>query len=212
MSRKLLRRLLVVSALLVAIAALQGCSYAKYRARDAAEMMDFGMTFSKKPQFAFYMNCPTVIPLGWGKVDATFVGVGEGKAGLQEKSYDEAGMLFWGREKNSWGDFDESTADVVCVEDVGVVGLAISDKAKKKPMCVHHFHFGWFGFVWDVRYVEIADFFVGIVGLDLSGDDGPDGGYWFGRKKEAEIAQPVATTSDNPALSALKVSDERTVR
>ena len=73
------RRVVTIAALAVMWATAVGCSYPKHRFQDAAEMFDFGATFSKKPQFSAYMNCPVVAPIGYGKVDGRFVGVGGGK-------------------------------------------------------------------------------------------------------------------------------------
>jgi len=65
-------------------AATQGCGYFRHRLDDSKEMFGVGFTFSKKPQFAAYTNCPIIFPIGYGKVDGHFVGVGGGKAGVMK--------------------------------------------------------------------------------------------------------------------------------
>ena len=47
------KRVLKLLVLLMVVALLPGCAdYLKYRAEDAADMVDFGFTWSKKPCFS----------------------------------------------------------------------------------------------------------------------------------------------------------------
>jgi hypothetical protein len=159
---------------LVALAvALPGCGYLRNRGRDAAEMFDVGLTFSKKPQLGLYMNCPVIAPIGYGKVDATYAGVGGGKVGVTEHQQRNAGLLLWGRETNTWTDTAGDGSVAGEDQQVGVVGLAggPSGKAPYKPACKHYFHLGWIGMTANVRWLEIPDFLLGWVGVDISRDD-----------------------------------------
>lgn len=154
-----------VCALLLAGGA--GCTYLRNRGSDAKQMMDLGFTFSKKPQFGLYANCPMVTPIGYSKVDGYFVGVGGGKLGAGEHHQDNAGVLFWGREKNSWKGLDEN--DKATTEDhkAGVVGIAQSAKEgnlRYRPACVHYLHLGFVGLMWNLNYHKMADFFCGWFG------------------------------------------------
>ena len=84
----------VVSGLALAavLMAMQGCTYLRNRGRDANDMFDVGFTFSRKPQFAAYTNCPVIFPIGYGKVDGRFVGVGGRKAGVMEHKESSTGL------------------------------------------------------------------------------------------------------------------------
>jgi len=208
-----MRRIVVVGILLAAVAALQGCSYAKYRATDLAQLFDMGLTFSKKPQFSAYLNCPTVVPIGYGKVDGYFLGLNGGRGGFSTHKREEEGLLFWGHEKSSYGAFDKSQSETLNVRDVGVVGLAQTENKKSaaKPVCIHHLHLGWVGFVWNINWLEFPDFFAGVVGLDPMRDDGPDGGLWF-RKKEPAVEEDVIVETEPVSNPAATVAARREIR
>jgi len=165
---------LVVAVLgLLGLAGAPGCTYLSNRGSDAKQMMDLGFTFTKKPQFGLYANCPMVTPIGYSKVDGYFVGVGGGKLGAGEHHQDNAGMLFWGREKNSWkglGKNDKATTDD---HRAGVAGLAQSAKEgtlRYRPACVHYLHLGYVGVMWNLNYFKAADFFCGWFGYIPFGD------------------------------------------
>jgi hypothetical protein len=174
-------RMALVVVLGVIAAAGQGCSYLRDRGDDAAQMFDFGLTFSKKPQFSAYMNCPVIAPLGYGKVDGYFVGMGGGKVGAMKHHQESSGLLVWGREEVSWDSFDPEQADTLSVQGVGLLGLAESQEGEKTytPACIHYLHLGWIGIAANVRWLEIPDFFLGLFLLDPMGDDGENGGWWF---------------------------------
>lgn len=185
----------LTSALILCAVALQGCNYLRYRYEDAVEIFDLGFTFTKTPQFSAYVNCPVILPIGYGKVDGTFVGMGDGKAGVMKHSHDVEGRLYWGRETDSWDSFDAETSDTLSVQEVGILGLT-KEGARNKPykaMCRHYLHIGWMGVVWNVRWIDIPDFLAGIIGLDPLQDDGPDGGWWFGRTKGDRVHDAAST-------------------
>src|SRR5690349_2508330 len=78
---------------------LQGCTYLQQRANDAKDIIDLGVTFSSKPQFAFYASGPfiQVGAAGYGHVDGHFFGLGESKFSLWGPHYEESyGLLLWG--------------------------------------------------------------------------------------------------------------------
>lgn len=162
-------------------------------------MFDLGLTFSKKPQLSAYTNCPVVAPIGYGKVDGQFVGVGGGKVGVMEHHQESTGVLFWGREEVSWDTFDPEDADTISVQGVGLLGLAEREEGDDPcdVACRHYLHLGWVGITANVHWLEIPDFFTGFLFLDPMRDDGEDGGYWFwGGKNAAEGAsaapEPIA--------------------
>ena len=171
--------LLLVCAALMAVC--QGCSYVRDRRDDATEMFDFGLTFSKRPQFSAYMNCPVIVPVGYGKVDGYFVGMGGGKVGAMEHHQESTGLLVWGREEVTWESFDPEDADALSVQGVGVLGLAEGQEGEEPytPACIHYLHLGWIGIAANVRWLEIPDFLLGLILLDPMRDDGEDGGWWL---------------------------------
>jgi hypothetical protein len=173
-------RIAALLVLVALLAAAQGCSYPAHRLQDAAEMFDVGLTVSKKPQFSAYMNCPVIAPIGYGKVDGAFVGVGGGKAGVMPHHQKSSGLLVWGREQVSWDTFDPEKADTLSVQGVGVLGLA--ENTGEDPYtvaCIHYLHLGWVGVAANIRWLEIPDFVLGFVFLDPMRDDGEDGGWWL---------------------------------
>ncbi len=163
---------LVIAAML---ATMPGCGYLSNRSRDAAEMFDVGCTFSKKPQLGLYMNCPMILPIGYGHVDGYYAGVAAGRVGAMKHTQRNAGLLLWGRENNTWADGGDGGGEEVEDQQVGVLGLAAERKSDVpyKPSCKHYFHLGWFGVTANVRWPEIPDFLLGWVGLDISRDDKP---------------------------------------
>ncbi|HPD14704.1 MAG TPA: hypothetical protein PLE19_07135 [Planctomycetota bacterium] len=166
-------RWLAVALLACVAAGSTGCTYLSRQWSDAKQMMDLGFTFSKKPQFGLYANCPMVTPLGYSKVDGYFVGMGGGKLGAGEHRQNNAGLLFWGREENSWKGFDKGDEAVTESHRAGVVGLAQNVKegnAKYRPACVHYLHLGFVGIMWNLNYYKMADFFTGWFGYRAFGD------------------------------------------
>ena len=194
--------------LIVCAAVLQGCNYLRYRYDDAVEIFDLGFTFTKTPQFSAYMNCPVILPIGYGKVDGVFVGMGNGKAGVMKHSHDVEGRLYWGREKDSWDSFDAEKSDTLSVQEVGILGLAHREENAKptKSMCRHYLHIGWVGVVWNVRWIDMPDFVAGIFGMDPLQDDGPDGGWWFGRAKSKLVHEAAEPPRGVSSLAAQPVS------
>ena len=194
-------RTVVTVALAVVWTAALGCSYPKHRCQDAAEMFDLGLTFSKKPQFSAYMNCPVVAPIGYGKVDGQFVGVGGGKIGMMEHHQESSGLLVWGREEVSWDTFDPEDADTLSVQGVGVLGLAEREEGDDPydVACIHYLHLGWVGVTANVHWLQIPDFLLGFLFLDPMRDDGEDGGYWFwGGEAAAQDGDATPTAAEAP--------------
>jgi len=195
------QKVMVGMLLLGSLFAMQGCSYMRYRINDAKQMFDFGLTFSKKFQFSAYMNCPVIAPLGYGNVDGYFVGVGNNQTGVTQFHQKSKGALVWGSEEVNWSSFDPKDADSLHVQGVGVLGLAERKSSDQpyKVACLHYFHLGWIGIVANVHWLEIPDFFLGIVGLDPMGDDGEQGGWWFARRPKSEA--PLETTREGSAAT-----------
>ena len=163
-----------------------GCTYLKYRGQDAMDMMDVGITFSSKPQFALYASGPFVQigALGFGKVDGHFFGFGEGKASLWGPHYESScGVLVWGEELLSYHLTESQLAALPPRESdltanfmrVGPIGFIQGPLPSLKYFgsCPHYIHLGWIGLVGSPRYLQMADFLLGWFMIDLCQDDGP---------------------------------------
>ena len=139
--RLVLARLGLLASMLLFLVAAQGCShvsnYIRYRAEDALEMMDVGVTVSKKPQFGLYATFFSVVAAGYADVDGHFVGVGGGQAGLTRNRFKAWGLLAIGHETMGWGDFDENDPRTINEQYSGAVGVAffplLSRRAQYMP-------------------------------------------------------------------------------
>jgi len=158
-------------ALLGVVATAPGCTYLQNRGRDAAQMFDLGLTFSAKPQFGLYMNCPVIAPIGYGRVDGYYAGVGGGKVGVMEHKQRNAGLLVWGYEKNSWQDTAKGGGKAQEDQPVGLLAIARGERGEQpyRTSCKHYFHLGWVGVTFNICWVAIADFPLGWVGLHIPG-------------------------------------------
>ena len=159
---------------------LQGCTYLTYRGQDAMEVIDLGVTVSKKPGFALYYDFVPIIPIGVGYVDGYFVGLGGGQAGAMphyEKSY---GAILWGQEEVGFGVYDTAVPESVRFQRTGVIGLPEGPVPGPDYMisCPHYLHLGWVGLVVTPRYLQIIDFILGFTTLDICHDDGAAKGAW----------------------------------
>ena len=107
------KRLFMVGGLLSALLFLNGCSYMTNRWNDTKDIGDFGFTFSSKAQFSAYVSAPVIqiIPVGIGKVDGHFFGLGEGQTALWAPHYEKSlGLLLWGEERVSFFHTEEELA------------------------------------------------------------------------------------------------------
>lgn len=176
-------------AALLALISLQGCTFGKqsagkyflYRAQDAAEIFEFGVTYSKTPQIAIYADGVSVAPGGYGNVDGYFIGIGGGQVGMTRFYEKSLGLFLWGNETVGWGEYDVYDPNTLNNQGVGIGGLVAGPRPTSPnymPACAHYFHLGWVGVVANIRYLEVFDFMSGWFFLDLSGDDGVRWGHW----------------------------------
>jgi hypothetical protein len=152
------------------------------RKHDAMDMIDIGFTFSKEPHFAFFHDFIPVIPIGYGKVEGTFTGLGGGQFGANIPHYEESyGLLAWGEEKVSFGVTPEELAamteeernDALNFQRTGLIGMAQGPFPGTDYLicCPHYLHLGWVGAVGSPRYLQMLDFVVGFTTLDIGRDD-----------------------------------------
>jgi len=177
----ILRRLSVVVGLAGLLMATQGCTYLQHRGEDFAEMVDVGITLTDTPQWGFYWNSLEIFPVGYSEVDGTFVGWGGGQFGAT-RLYNKCWGFGYGHEIVGWGEFDKYDESTLYVRNAGIIGIAsppYENGPAYTPACVHFFpHIGYAGLVWNARYMEMIDFFLGWTTLDICGDDGVKIGDW----------------------------------
>lgn len=160
----------------------QSCTYLSNRGHDAMDMMDLGLTVSKDPHFAFYYDFIPVLPIGYGKVEGTFAGLGGGQFTGGTPHYEESlGLILWGEEKLNFGISPEELDamsesernDALNVQRSGLIGMAQGPFPGTDYLisCPHYLHLGWIGGVLSPRYLQMADFVVGWTTLDICSDD-----------------------------------------
>ncbi|MBM4038647.1 MAG: hypothetical protein FJ290_09045 [Planctomycetes bacterium] len=209
-----LRRTAVQLALGIALAASQGCTtwkggvtgFLQNRVKDGLECLDMGVTVTRTPQFSFYLAVLSMTPIGYGKVDGMYYGVGGGDVGSCRIHYEHWGVLLYGRETVGWGnslwdypEFDPAKPETLNSQAVGPLGLILPPydaRPAGRPTCSKYFHFGYVGFVPNACFGQMADFALGFVGLDLAGDDGRKLGRW---PWQPEDDAPAA--ADHPATA-----------
>jgi hypothetical protein len=111
---------------LAALVVLTGCtSYWRHRAEDFADTFDIGLTFSKKPQFAFYNSFESIVALGYANYEATFVGWGGNRFGATRHYLKAWGALVWADEEAGWGNYDKNDRSTLYCQTVGIVGMPV---------------------------------------------------------------------------------------
>lgn len=128
--RKLPVRLAILAALALLVAVAQGCSgvqhYALYRAQDAVEILDLGVTITKTPQFALYGTFFTFATAGYADVDGWFAGIGDGQVGMTRHHFKAWGLGVIGHEALGWGDeFDMDDPSTISEQYSGAIGVAL---------------------------------------------------------------------------------------
>ena len=147
------------------------------------DIIDIGFTASKKPGLALYYDFVPVIPIGYGKVEGTFVGLGGGKFGAMPHYEESYGLLLWGQESVGFGVYDASDPETLNYQRTGLVGAAEGPFPGPDYLlsCPHYIHLGWVGIVVSPRYLQILDFLCGWTTLDICFDDGVPRPTWGGK-------------------------------
>ncbi len=169
-------------AFLLVVLLLQGCAYWKNRINDCGEMIDIGFSFSRKPQLALFYDFIPVIPIGYGRVDGTFTGLGGGKLCWFDSHFERSyGLILWGQEEvtfeKSLEELDalpgEEREEIADFQRTGLIGMVQGPFPGPNYLisCPHYLHLGWIGAVGSPRYLEMLDFVLGFTTLDIGGDD-----------------------------------------
>lgn len=191
------RRFVLAGAMVALTWLPSGCTYLAKRGHDAADMFEIGITTSSKPQFAFhpidYFNC---VALGYSNVEGTYWGIGGRTVGrMPFKDKSSWGLVFWGRDNLTIGDFDTNDPHQVWRKDMntlreegkplpverpeyskGLVSILHRDHSAPPityMQCRRNIHLGWIGIHASGRPLDILDFILGWTTLDILHDDNP---------------------------------------
>lgn len=173
-------RLWVMWLAVCVLLAVSGCTFLQYRGADAADMLDFGVSLTRTPQFAAYKACTPIFAIGYGDVDGLFFGLGGGRFGLMPHYHKAIGLALWGEQKVAFGDFDKEDPATLNWQRSGPLGSQNAPPPGPEYMlcCVQHLHLGWGGLVLNARWLQMADFLAGWFGVDFCNDDGRERGSW----------------------------------
>jgi len=117
-------RLVLLLFAVMALSVVSGCATcSEDRIADFARMMDVGVTFSKNPQFAFYMTFESALSVGYADFDGTLVGWGGGRFGAMPHHMKAWGAVVWGDEQVGWANYDPDDPSTLERMRVGVVGM-----------------------------------------------------------------------------------------
>ena len=160
-----------------------GCTYFSHRGEDFLDMIDLGVTWSSEPRFALYYDFVPVIPVGFGSVRGTFVGLGGGRFGVMAHHEWSVGLILWGEEEVGFGEFDATDPETVRFQRSGLIGMVQGPFPGPDYLisCPHYVHLGWIGVVAGPRYLQMLDFVLGWTALDICFDDGRPRGRWGGK-------------------------------
>jgi len=168
--------------------------YCQDRFEDLTEVADLGLTFTWKPGFALYASPLSLTPFGAGYFNGWFLGFGGGQflgighsRFLVTRTYFAGGgLMMWGYEEFGWDTFDTEDLSTLQCQDVGAAAIVLPPHGRPGPVpsLRSYLHAGHFGFMANGNVYETFDFFLGIFGLDICGDDGVRLGKWPGMTYE----------------------------
>lgn len=179
--------------LLAALVMPAGCTYLANRGRDAIDIVDIGLTVSKKPGFALYVDFFNITPVAVSHVDGTYLGIGNRQFGALDHKDRAWGALLWGSEQVNTGEFDPDNPHLISPGkvrqmreageplpeqapryNVGLVRMVAQDNSPPGPTflsCRRTIHLGWIGIHNIMRPIDLLDFILGWTTIDIVGDD-----------------------------------------
>ena len=127
------------AALGLALAASSGCTairnafiYTCDRVNDGADMLDLGLTVSRRPCLSAYACGLGLFTAGWGKVDGWFTGIGGSRVSILRRHYHYTiGLVLWSYEEFGWGDFDKNDPNTLNWRYVGAIGWLLFPKNRQ---------------------------------------------------------------------------------
>jgi len=170
-----------------------GCGYLENRGNDALDMIELGLTLSKRPYFALHQDYFNLLPHGYSRVRGAYVGLGARQFGVLDFDDETWGALVWGSKHLQIGELNPRDPHQVWLSDMrklkaagkplpvrtqryndGVVRMVREGHPPPWPTfvsCRRNLHLGWVGLFASMHPVEIIDFIVGWTSLDIVGDD-----------------------------------------
>ncbi len=181
----------------IAAVGCTGCgTYWRNRSRDAADIIDVGVTITKRPYIAFYPgDYFNLTPMGYTRLKGTWHGLYQGKWGsraIDDKSW---GIVAYGSQRLTVGEFNPEDPNQFWPDELAALKAAnkpLPTKAKRYNVgflrlachrgrppypncysCRRNLHIGWVGFWASMHADEIFDFLAGFFGCDPLKDSGP---------------------------------------
>lgn len=183
-------------------AALTGCgTYLERRGNDAVQMLEVGITRTEEPSISVFLCGVSLVGIGAANLEGTFSGMGGNQIGTIPFYYRSVGYLLWTYEELGWGNYDKAKQETL-YSYYGAIGGWFHHLPRRpgySPACNHFIHFGHYGVVLNVRYLEILDFLLGWTTLDLCGDDDDVFGRWPWQAPGARNLPPRYTFGEPPA-------------
>lgn len=161
--------------------------YLQDRFEDFTEAADVGFTFSLRSGYVLYTSAGSLVPVGGGYLNGWFLGLGGGQLfGIGHSRFlatryyfAGGGVGVWGYEEFGWDEFDTEDLSTMHCQDVGVpLFLEPTGRPGPFPSFRAHAHAGYLGLMANAHVYETLDFLLGLIGFDLSGDDGVRLGKW----------------------------------
>ena len=123
--------------LAAALCACQGCATIKRfavftydRVNDTGDMVDLGITVSKKRCLSVYACGFGLATLGGGYFDGYYAGLGGGRLGIMRHYHKTVGLLVYSFEEYAWGKFDLNDPKTLNRRHVGPIGFLFFPRPK----------------------------------------------------------------------------------
>lgn len=94
-------------------------TYLANRARDAAGILDVGVTVSGQPSVCIYGCAAGLFALGGGQIDGHFAGIGGARVGWTRYYTEVIGLGPWAQGRTGWGDFDMAHPETLALGQSG---------------------------------------------------------------------------------------------
>ena len=170
--KRISRRLALMIALPLIVAALTGCAYLKNRGNDALDILDVGITFSEEPHVGVYAGFESLLSVGYADVEGKIFGIGNRQAGWMDMKYKAAGALLEGHEEWGYGDYKNDPARRQ--KQGAGLGLLYDEVPRTVPKflnCPKFVHLLFIGVDVNCKIGEVLDFVLGWTTLDIGCDD-----------------------------------------